>query len=169
MLFSRRGKPKHSVTIRRHVGSAGGQWALVPLHFLGGPEYVRFPPLFNRVVILNYKLMITKWDRSWICAINSPDQLHWVNEPLANHRFDFEQHSGYCFGTCITTATGHWGFSPLDHAVRHTHTEIGPSPPPPPPLCHSDACAARMHSFKLSFTTLIPELLENFVCYEKFH
>lgn len=25
-------------------------------------------------------------------------------------------------------ATGHWGFEPLEHTVRHTHTDIGTSP-----------------------------------------
>ena len=48
----------------------------------------------------------------WICTINLPNQLYWVNEPLENHKFDFKKHSGYRFGTCIITATGHWAFSP---------------------------------------------------------
>ena len=37
---------------------------------------------------------------------------------------------------------GNWslGFLPLDHAVKHTHTEIGTSPGPPDFYRHFDAC-----------------------------
>ena len=33
-------------------------------------------------------------------------------------------------GLCTTRATGHWGFEPGEHNVRHTHAESGTSPPP---------------------------------------
>ena len=40
-------------------------------------------------------------------------------------RPNFEQHSGYRFGTCSNDYNWSLEFLPLDRAIRHTYTEIG--------------------------------------------
>ena len=61
-----------------------------------------------------------------------PNQLHWVNKPLATHKFDFKQHSSYRFGTCIMMVTGHWDFSPWTTLSDTPIQRLEPQRSPPP-------------------------------------
>ena len=51
----------------------------------------------------------------WICTINSPSQLYGVNKPLANHKFNLKQHSGYNVSNWwlgVFTPGPHWQTHP---------------------------------------------------------
>ena len=62
----------------------------LPLFFGGGARVLVGFPLFNWLVILNYKVMIARRDRFWI-------KRYFSFERLENHKYNFEKHSGYCF------------------------------------------------------------------------